>query len=195
MKKETFSENQLVRAFLNGEEKALTPLIRVTQSRIYGYILKKTDDIETAKDLSQDTYIKIIQQLKLRKYKDKGKFISWALRIAHNNIIDWFRVKKRLAKYEKIGKLDLIEMLESRILNEERVMIKSEVFDMVRQLVVQLPEKQEEIIIKRYYWGLTFSEIAEESCISINTALGRARYAMQNMRKYIERDKIDLFKN
>ena len=195
MKEENFSENQLVRAFLNGDDNALTPLIRETQNRLYGFILKKVKDTAIAKDLTQDTYFKIIQHLRRKKYKDQDKFISWALRIAHNKVIDWFRLEKRLAKYDNIGKFDLIEMLESRILNEERVIIKAEVFEMVRQLVVQLPEKQEEIIIQRYYWGLTFAEIAEESCISINTALGRARYALINMRKYMERGRMDLYKN
>ncbi|MEJ2596178.1 MAG: sigma-70 family RNA polymerase sigma factor [bacterium] len=193
MNQDAASERELIRSYLSGNHTSLQTLIERHQSRLYSYIFLMVKDKQLADDVFQDTYVKVINTLKLGNYKDEGKFIQWVMRIAHNLIIDHFRKSKKIPFVESNNSdYDIFDTIRFTDPSVEEQMVISQIHKDVRNLIDYLPEEQKEVIHLRCYVGLSFKEIAEQTEVSINTALGRMRYALINLRKLIEEKKIIL---
>ncbi len=186
------SDQQLVAQYLEGNEAVLTKLVERHKSKIYTAILMFVKDRYLAEDIFQDTFIKVIDTLRSGKYKEEGKFLPWVMRIAHNLCIDYYRKVKRVPTITNSEDFDIFEVLNFTDDNAEKSMIVKETKQKVRSLVEQLPEEQKEVVILRHYAGLSFKEIAQLTGVSINTALGRMRYGLQNMRKVIAEKQISI---
>lgn len=182
----------LVNAYINGNEKALSDLITRHKQRIYSFIYSKVCDRDITEDIFQDTFIKVIRTLKRGAYNEEGKFLPWVMRISHNLIIDHFRKNNRMPKFENNGDFNIFSVLSDDDLNAERKIIKGQVEDDLRRLIQELPEDQKEVLVMRLYKDMSFKEISEQTGVSINTALGRMRYALINLRKVIEKHNIVL---
>lgn len=192
----TITDTILISNYQKGNESALAELIKRNQKDLFSFIFYKVMDEELANDIFQDTFMKIIVSLKEGRYNDDGKFILWAKRIAHNLIIDHYRLKNKHIKIsettyenEEFSIFDLIRESEENI--EDRL-ISQQIYDDLMRMVVFLPENQQEVIKLRFFDGLSFKEIAEQTNTSINTTLGRVRYALINMRKIMEDHNIIL---
>ncbi|SHI52368.1 RNA polymerase, sigma subunit, ECF family [Mesonia phycicola] len=195
MKKiETITDATLVRQYLEGSEDALSKLINRHQQRIYNFIYSKVFDRDVTEDIFQDTFIKVIRTLKRGKYNEEGKFLPWTMRIAHNLVIDYFRKNNRMPKFDNSGDFNIFSVLQDEDLNAEKLMVKDQIESDVKKLIEELPEDQKEVLIMRIYRDMSFKEIAERTDVSINTALGRMRYALINLRKVIEKHDIVLTK-
>jgi len=182
----------LVRYYIEGQEDALATLIERHKQKIYSFIYSKVYDREITEDIFQDTFIKVIRTLKLGKYNEEGKFLPWVMRIAHNLVIDYFRKNNRMPKFDNTGDFNIFSVLGDNALNAEKQLIKSQVENDVRKLIEELPQDQKQVLHMRMYQDMSFKEIAERTGVSINTALGRMRYALINMRKIIEQNNIVL---
>lgn len=182
----------LVNAYINGNEKALSDLIARHKQRIYSFIYSKVCDRDITEDIFQDTFIKVIRTLKRGAYNEEGKFLPWVMRISHNLIIDHFRKNNRMPKFENNGDFNIFSVLSDDDLNAERKIIKGQVEDDLRRLIQELPEDQKEVLVMRLYKDMSFKEISEQTGVSINTALGRMRYALINLRKVIDKHNIVL---
>ena len=192
MESKTILDSVLVNNYINGQEKSLEILIIRHKQRIFSFIMSKVSDREVAEDIFQDTFIKVINTLKRGAYNEEGKFLPWVMRIAHNLIIDHFRRNKRLPKFNNTDDFDIFDVLSDEMLSVENQIIKNQILDDVRKLVEELPEDQKEVLLMRMYKDMSFKEIAENTDVSINTALGRMRYALINLRKLIEKHNIIL---
>jgi RNA polymerase sigma-70 factor (ECF subfamily) len=159
---------------------------------LYSFIYSKIYDKDIAEDIFQDTFIKVIKTLKKGNYNEEGKFLPWVMRIAHNLVIDHFRKSNRMPTFKNTDEFDIFSVLGDGSLNAEKQMIQDQIFSDVKELVNELPEEQKEVLIMRMYKDMSFKEISENTGVSINTALGRMRYALINMRKLIEKHKIIL---
>lgn len=193
---ETHTDSLLISRYQKGDENALSILISRHQKELFSFIFYKLMDEELSNDVFQDTFMKIIVSLKEGRYNDDGKFILWAKRIAHNLIIDHYRLKSKHIKVsettyenEEFSIFDLLKETEENI--EERL-ITNQIYDDLMKMLVFLPENQQEVIKLRFFDGLSFKEIAEQTNTSINTTLGRVRYALINMRKIMEENQIIL---
>lgn len=183
----------LVQKFVDGEHECLEILITRHKNRIYTYIFMIVKNHAVAEDIFQDTFIKVIQSLKKGRYTENGKFVSWAIRIAHNLIIDHFRKEKHLSTVSNDEtEVDIFNSPKFSDMNIEDNMVSEQIFREVRHLIDELPEDQRQVVIMRHYLGFSFREIAEHSGVSINTALGRMRYALINLRKLIEERQLNL---
>ncbi|RAJ16234.1 RNA polymerase sigma factor [Olleya aquimaris] len=192
MQKETITDAVLVSNYIKGDEAALEVLITRHKQRIYSFIYSKVYDRDVTEDVFQDTFIKVIRTLKRGKYNEEGKFLPWVMRIAHNLVIDHFRKNKRMPKFDNSGEFNIFSVISDSSLNAERTMVKEQVEADVRRLIEELPEDQKEVLMMRMYNDMSFKEISERTGVSINTALGRMRYALINMRKVIEKHNIVL---
>jgi RNA polymerase sigma factor (sigma-70 family) len=193
MKKSTTNADApLVRAYMDGDETALCELITRHKQRIYSFIYSKVFDKDLAEDIFQDTFIKVIRTLKRGAYNEEGKFLPWVMRIAHNLVIDHFRKNNRMPKFENKDDFNIFSVLSDNSLNIEKRMIKGQVETDVRRLIEELPDDQKEVLKMRMYKDMSFKEISEQTGVSINTALGRMRYALINLRKVIEKHNIVL---
>jgi len=192
MKSKSLSDAILVSNYLNGDESALTVLINRHQQRLYSFIFSKVYDRDVTEDVFQDTFIKVIKTLKLGKYNEEGKFLPWVMRIAHNLVIDYFRKNNRMPKFNNNGDFDIFSVLSDDSLNAEAELVRSQIHDDIRNLVEELPEDQRTVLKMRMYNDMSFREISENTSVSINTALGRMRYALINLRKLIESNNIIL---
>jgi RNA polymerase sigma factor (sigma-70 family) len=193
MKAEAASERELIRSYLDGNHSSLQTLIERHQNRLYSYIFLLVKDKQLADDIFQDTFIKVINTLKLGNYKDEGKFIQWVMRIAHNLVIDHFRKSKKIPIIDSTKPdFDVFDTINHTDPSVEERMVLTQIHSDVRQLLHHLPDEQKEVIFLRCYAGLSFKDIAEQTEVSINTALGRMRYALINLRKIIEEKKIVL---
>ena len=177
------TDNELIQLFQEGNTRAFDALIDRHQERIYNAILFMVKDSYLAEDLIQDIFIKIINNLKLNKYNDEGKFLPWALRIAHNFCVDHFRKVKRTPTIKTSDDQDLFEIIKHSDHPADYKMTRSQTHKNIQELVDLLPEEQREIIVLRHYANLSFKEIAQMTNCSINTALGRMRYGLINLRK------------
>jgi RNA polymerase sigma-70 factor (ECF subfamily) len=182
----------LVGAYMKGDESALSELVTRHKQRIYSFIYSKVFDRDVSEDIFQDTFIKVIRTLKRGGYNEEGKFLPWVMRIAHNLIIDLFRKNNRMPKFENSGDFNIFSVLSDSSLNAEKKMIKGQVEKDVRRLIEELPDDQKEVLVMRIYKNMSFKEISEQTDVSINTALGRMRYALINLRKVIEKHNIVL---
>jgi RNA polymerase sigma factor (sigma-70 family) len=187
------TDYELIQRFIKGEQSCFEEIIRRHKNKVFAYISLYIRDQALVEDIFQDTFLKVIQSVKSGKYYDNGKFLSWVMRIAHNLIIDHFRRTKQMNTtsnddYES----DIFNSRKFAEANIEDTLIKKQIHQDVRMLIGQLPEDQKEVIILRHYAGLSFKEIAEITEVSINTALGRMRYALINLRKIMAEKKISL---
>lgn len=187
------SDNELLVAYLAGNKEAISQLIERHSSRVYDYIRMMVKDRELADDIFQETFIKVVKVIDSGRYKDSGKFLSWVMRIAHNQVIDHFRATKqnKSVNESEAG----YDILTTRNLTEgsiEDILVGEQIAEDLRRLVTVLPEEQQEVVRLRYWGGLSFKEIAEQTDVSINTALGRMRYALINLRRMIKEKNIAL---
>lgn len=192
MNKVLIDDATLVSNYIKGDENSLAILIARHKQRIYSFVYSKVYDRDVAEDIFQDTFIKVINTLKKGKYNEEGKFLPWVMRIAHNLVIDHFRRNNRMPKFDNSGEFSIFSILSDDSLNAEKRIIKDQVETDVRKLVDELPEDQKEVLLMRIYKDMSFKEIAERTDVSINTALGRMRYALINLRKVIEKHNIVL---
>ncbi len=189
------SDSTLVSLYKNGDEKAFETLVHRHKAKVYTTILLIVKDHFIAEDLLQDTFIKAIKTIKSGKYNEEGKFLPWITRIAHNLAIDFFRKEKRYPKVlleDGANVLNTLNFAEDSI---ESAQIKKETYSKLRVLIQKLPEKQREVLIMRHYAEMSFQEIADATSVSVNTALGRMRYALINLRKQMNKYKITYDKN
>ncbi|MDA8947656.1 sigma-70 family RNA polymerase sigma factor [Flavobacteriaceae bacterium] len=185
-------DSLLVQQYLSGSEIALERLINRHQARIFNFINSKVQDRDTAEDIFQDTFIKVIRTLKGGQYNEEGKFLPWTMRIAHNLVIDFFRKNSRMPKVKNTEDFDIFQFISDNSPNVEHGMVQDQVVKDLQKLVQELPEDQKEVLIMRLYRDMSFKEIAENTNVSINTALGRMRYAIINLRKLIDENQIVL---
>ena len=186
------SDSELVSSYIKGDEKSLEILIKRHKQRIYSFIYSKVLDRDLTEDVFQDTFIKVIRTLKLGNYNEQGKFVSWVMRIAHNLVIDHFRKNKRIPKFENSYDFDIFSVLSDSSLDAEKSMIKSQILNDVKKLIEHLPNDQKEVLKYRFYNDMSFKEISDKTGVSINTALGRMRYALINLRNIIDKKNIVL---
>lgn len=186
------TDQQLVHLYVEGNTEALSTLVTRYKDKIYTSIYLLVKDKYLAEDLFQDVFIRIIDTLKGGRYTDEGKFLPWALRIAHNMCVDHFRKVKRSPSIKTSDDRDIFEVLNFSEPNAEQRMMQGQSHDKVRQMLDLLPEDQREVIILRHYADLSFKEIAELTKCSINTALGRMRYGLINLRKMMTEKQIAL---
>jgi RNA polymerase sigma factor (sigma-70 family) len=194
-KENLLNDNELVQRFIAGDQNSLEILIQRHKGRVFSYILLIVKKQELAEDIFQETFIKVIRSLKKGKYTENGKFVSWILRISHNLIIDHFR-KEKLKSTVSNDSLD-IDIFNTQKFAEDTIedqMINTQILSEVKDLIQELPEDQQQVIIMRHYLDLSFKEIAEQTEVSINTALGRMRYALINLRKLVEKKNLILTK-
>ncbi|WP_417858710.1 RNA polymerase sigma factor [Xanthomarina gelatinilytica] len=192
MQNELITDATLVSNYIQGEEPALEVLINRHKQRIYSFIYSKVYDKDVAEDIFQDTFIKVIRTLKKGKYNEEGKFLPWVMRIAHNLVIDHFRKNTRMPKFSNTGDFNIFSVLSDSTLDAERSIIKDQVESDIRKVIEELPEDQKEVLMMRIYKDMSFKEISDKTGVSINTALGRMRYALINMRKIIDKHNIIL---
>ena len=193
MESNNLKDYELVNQFINGKQSSIEVLINRHKNRVYTYIILIVKNHQLAEDIFQDTFIKVIKSLRRGKYQEKGIFISWVIRIAHNLIIDHFRKARHLKTYSNDD--NEVDIFNSKKFSEDNIedeMIHDQISKDVRKLVDELPPDQREVILLRHYGGLSFKEIAEQTNVSINTALGRMRYALINLRKLIAEKKLSL---
>ena len=186
------SDALLVKNYIAGDENALSILINRHQSKIYGFIYSKLSDRDIADDIFQDTFIKVIKTLKSNSYNEEGKFLPWVMRISHNLIIDYYRKNKKMPMFRETEDFSIFSIMSDNVPNIESQLITSQVESDLRKLIEELPEDQKEVLVMRMYQDLSFKEISELTGVSINTALGRMRYAIMNLRKVIDKHQIIL---
>jgi len=177
------SDQSLVKQYIQGNESCLEMLIQRHKDRLFTTIILIVKDSYIAEDIFQETFIKIIKNLKAGKYNEEGKFLPWAARIARNMAIDYFRKIKRMPTITDSSGSDVFRTIRIKTENREEQIIRSEKEDLVRAAIDKLPTEQRQVLILRHYGDLSFKEIAKMTNVSINTALGRMRYAITNMRK------------
>ncbi len=192
MQKQKLDDSVLVSNYIDGSERSLEILVGRHKQRIYSFIYSKVLDRDVSEDIFQDTFIKVINTLKLGNYNEEGKFLPWVMRIAHNLVIDHFRKGNRMPSFKNTEEFDIFSVLSDSSLNAEKQIIKDQIHFDVRRIVDELPEDQKEVLIMRIYRDMSFKEISESTGVSINTALGRMRYALINLRKVIDKNNIIL---
>lgn len=193
LKLNSLNDNELVLRFVDGDQESLETLILRHKNRVFSYILLIVKNQELAEDIFQETFIKVIRSLKKGKYIENGKFISWVLRISHNLIIDHFRkIKLKGTVSNDSSEVDIFNSQKYSEQTIEDEMVNTQILSEVKDLILELPEDQQQVIYMRHYMGLSFKEIAEQTDVSINTALGRMRYALINLRKLIDKKKLSL---
>jgi len=186
------SDAILVKKYVSGEESALTILIERHQAKIYNFIYSKIQDRDLSDDIFQDTFIKVIKTLKTKSYNEEGKFLPWVMRIAHNLVVDYFRKTKKMPMQRDSGEYSVFSFLFESSPNIESQMITEQVELDLTRLIDELPNDQKEVLMMRIYQDMSFKEISDLTGVSINTALGRMRYALMNLRKVIEKNQIIL---
>ena len=192
MKLSKFSDQELIQAYIKGNESANEQLIIRYKSRVYTYIICKIRNEALAEDVFQDTFIKVINTVKKGKYNDEGKFLPWVMRIAHNLIIDHYRKNSRMSFVKGKDDFDIFDVIKSPENNIQEDLEKEQVLSDVKALVKFLPADQKEVLMMRLYYDMSFKEISETTNVSINTALGRMRYALINLRKMAEEKNLSL---
>ncbi len=181
-----YTDEQLVSEYISGSEIALEELLSRYQQKVFSYILMVVRNKELAEDLFQDTFIKVINTLRSGNYREEGKFSQWIMRISRNLIIDYFRRNQKMNFVENNYGVDIFDGFSEPSMSIEQLIITNQIHDSLRSLIALLPEEQKEVLKMRLYQDMSFKEIAEQTNVSINTALGRMRYAILNLRKLAE---------
>lgn len=192
MNTQLIGDSHLLALYQKGNKEALAHLIERHKDRVYTTIYLFVRDELLAEDLFQDTFIKVIEMLRQNRYNDEGKFLPWVLRIAHNLCVDHYRRTKRFVVIKTSDGQDVFDMLKFSGPSPEQDLFKKQTYDAIRELIDCLPEEQREVVVLRHYADLSFKEIAEMTDVSINTALGRMRYALANLRRMISEKQIAL---
>ena len=183
---------ELIKLYIDGDEKALSFLINKHEQRIFSYILSKIQNRDLANDVFQDTFVKIIKTFRKGNYNEEGKFLNWALRIAHNLVIDHFRKQKRIPTVTPNDEYDIFKIIKDGSENAETGMIREQIEKDLHKLILKFPPEQLEVLRLRHFSGLSFKDIADQTGVSINTALGRMRYALINLRKLMQEHNMSL---
>ena len=186
------SDATLIRHYIDGDERSLEALILRHKLKIYNFIYSKVFDRDTAEDIFQETFIKVIKTLKRGVYNEEGKFLPWVMRIAHNLVIDYFRKSNRIPTFDNNDEYDIFQLIGDGNPSVESEMINEQVVKDLQKLIVELPDDQKDVLTMRLYKDMSFKEIAETTGVSINTALGRMRYAIINLRKLIDEHQVIL---
>lgn len=197
MATEKLADQQLIRNYLEGNDYSFEILLKRHQDRVFNYINKLVKNTDVANDVFQDTFIKVISTLKRGMYNEEGKFLPWVMRIAHNLVIDYFRNSSKMPivgrKNNSEGDdFDIFQILKLEDSTVEDEIVEDQIHEDLRALVELLPEEQREVVKMRHFMGMSFKDIANSSDVSINTALGRMRYALINLRKMIKENDIML---
>ena len=186
------SDKVLVQNFLVGDNKSFEILLNRHKSRVFAFIMSKVKNRDISEDIFQDTFIKVINSLQKGKYNEEGKFLPWMMRISHNLVIDHFRKESKMRKIRPNSEFDIFDVIDDGNKNQEEIMIRSQVHSDLKILIEQLPDEQKEVLKMRYFEELSFKEISDLTDSSINTALGRMRYALINIRKLADNQYVDL---
>ena len=184
------SDYELIVRYQSGDESALKALIDRYQKRLFSYILISVKNKELAEDIFQDTFIKVINTIRSGNYHEEGKFFQWIMRISNNLKIDYYRKVQRMPIFEGNGEYDVFDLIGSKEESVEQKMFKEQIYSDLTRMLDYLPEEQKSVIQMRIYQDYSFKEIAAITGVSINTALGRMRYALINLRKIIEKNKV-----
>lgn len=192
MRNSDVSDHELVVSFINGNESGLEVLIAKHQRKVFTSIMLLVKDREMAEDIFQETFIKVVNTLRSGNYQEEGKFLPWVIRIAHNMVIDHFRKQKRMPMTRDTEEYSVMESLQLTDENIEDKMVTDQIHEDVRKLIDHLPEDQREVVVLRMYADMSFKDIAEQTGVSINTSLGRMRYALINLRKLIKEKELVL---
>ena len=182
----------LVKEYVAGNEDALAKLIKRHESKIYGFIYSKIPDRDITNDIFQDTFIKVIKTLKSNSYNEEGKFLPWVMRISHNLVVDHYRKTKKMPMFRETEEFSIFSIMSDDSLTIENKIISEQVEMDLKKLIEELPADQKEVLAMRMYQDMIFKEISESTGVSINTALGRMRYALMNLRKVIDKHQIVL---
>ena len=186
------SDSVLIERYLDGNEIALEYIINKHQQKIFNFIYSKVHDRDISEDIFQETFIKVIKTLKNGVYNEEGKFLPWVMRISHNLVIDFFRKNNRIKTINSKEDIDIFQFISDGAPNAESVLINDQIIKDIQKLIQELPDDQKEVLIMRLYRDMSFKEIAENTKVSINTALGRMRYAIINLRKLIKENNLFL---
>tara|TARA_B100001057_G_scaffold498638_1_gene606347 strand:+ start:72 stop:659 length:588 start_codon:yes stop_codon:yes gene_type:complete len=189
----TKPDSELISMYLTGNENALSCIVHKHKNRLFNFIYSKVSDRDVAEDIFQDTFIKVIKTLKKGLYNEEGKFLPWIMRIAHNLVIDYFRKKNRIPTYKNKDEFDIFQFVFDKTNNIEKTIINDQIVSDIQKIILELPDDQKEVLMMRFYREMSFKEISESTGVSINTALGRMRYALINLRKVIVTNNISLF--
>jgi RNA polymerase sigma factor (sigma-70 family) len=192
MKTHEKTDNQLIRDYIEGNNASFEVLINRYSKKVFGYVMMIVNNRDIAEDIHQDTFLKVINTIKSGKYNEEGKFIQWVMRIAHNLSIDHFRRNNRMPMMDNNDDFDIFDVLYGQELSIEDRIVRDQIHTDVKTLLDYLPEEQREVMYMRHYQDMSFKDIAEQTNVSINTALGRMRYALINLRKIIAEKEIVL---
>ena len=190
MENSKVTDKQLISSYIAGNENALAELLARHKSRIFSYIMVTIRDKQLAEDFFQDTFVKVIKTLKAGKYNEEGKFLPWVMRIAHNLMIDHFRKAKKMQTVRSTPEFDIFDTISGDEPSSDEIIEKAQIKKDIKELINQLPDEQKEVIQLRMYYDMSFKEIGEYSNVSINTALGRMRYALINLRKLMDNKQL-----
>lgn len=186
------SDFELVQAYQNGEKQVFQTLLNRHKQKVFNYILSLVKDRALADDIFQDTFIKVVNTLRSGTYHDEGKFIQWVMRIAHNLVIDYFRKSQKVHLVYSNDDCNVFDLIDNLDVSTEDKIIKKQIYKDIHYLIKQLPEEQRRVLVMRHYADMSFKEIAEKTGVSINTALGRMRYALINIRRLAEENSMTL---
>ncbi|MEC8610871.1 MAG: sigma-70 family RNA polymerase sigma factor [Bacteroidota bacterium] len=191
----TFSDKDLVSAYLKGKPTALDVLVKRHETKVMNFIFSKIKNHQLSEDIFQEAFLKVMKSLKSNKYNEEGKFLPWLMRISHNLVIDHFRKtnrQPRMADTKSFNDFDIFDVIGNGEISREHELIKEEQMSLLKKLIDDLPVEQREVLLMRHYEDMSFKEIAEKSGVSINTALGRMRYALINIRKLMKEQNVSL---
>ena len=186
------SDQELVKKYINGDNKSFEILLHRHKNRVFAFIMSKIKNKDLSEDIFQDTYVKVVNSLQKGKYNEEGKFLPWVMRIAHNLVIDHFRRQKKMQMVRSNNDFNIFDVIKDNKINADEKLIKDQIFNDLNSLVDKLPKDQKDVLKMRYYEELSFKKIAEHFDISINTALGRMRYALINLRALSKKHHVDL---
>ena len=186
------SDQELVKNYINGDNSSFEVLLNRHKNRVFAFIMSKIKNKDLSEDIFQDTYVKVVNSLQKGKYNEEGKFLPWVMRIAHNLVIDHFRKQKKMQMIRSNNDFDIFDVIKDSKINADEKLIKDQIFSDLNSLIEKLPSDQKEVLKMRYYEELSFKKIAEHFDISINTALGRMRYALINLRALSKKHHVDL---
>ena len=188
------SDQVLVKEYINGDNYSFEVLLNRHKSRVFAFIMSKIKNKDLSEDIFQDTYVKVVNSLQKGKYNEEGKFLPWVMRIAHNLVIDHFRKQKKMHMVRSNNDFDIFDVIKDDNINVDDRLIRDQIFSDLRGLINLLPNDQKEVLMMRYFEEMSFKKIAEHFDISINTALGRMRYALINLRVLKKKRHVDLHK-
>jgi len=186
------SDQELVAGYLNGDNKSFEVLLQRHKSRVFAFIMSKVKNRDITEDIFQDTFIKVINSLQKGKYNEEGKFLPWMMRISHNLVIDYFRKQSKMKSIRPSDEFNIFDIIHDGNRGQDEEMIRKRVHSDLNKLIKYLPEDQMEVLRMRYFEEMSFKKISQITGVSINTALGRMRYALINLRKLAEEKNIDL---